>query len=145
MTQREVVGRYKGSVPGLVWSFIYPLLMLGVYTFAFGYLLKVSPTGPVETGTPVPYALWIFAGLILVQLFSETLNRAPLLILQHANYVKKVIFPLEVLPWVMVCAGLLHWIYDAVSVRSLAKAEYKGLMALPMLSIELHTAQGTLA
>ena len=134
MTKREVVGRYKGSVLGLVWSFIFPLLMLGVYWFAFGYLLKVSPTGPVDTTTPVPYALWIFTGLIMVQLFSETLNRAPLLILQNANYVKKVIFPLEVLPWVIVGAALVHAL---MSVLVLLSFEIIVLHAVPWTALLL--------
>jgi len=105
MTKREVVGRYRGSVFGLLWSFFNPLLMLAVYTFAFGFVFKAR--WPHQSN-PMDFAINVFAGLILFTLFSETINRAPTLILSNVSYVKKVVFPLEILPWITVFSALIH-------------------------------------
>lgn len=111
MAKREVVGRYRGSVLGLLWSFFNPLVMLAVYTFAFSYIFKVrlNPGRSPDQHEPMTdFAIFAFVGLLLYTLFAETLNRAPTLILNNANYVKKVIFPLEVLPWVALFSALMH-------------------------------------
>ncbi|HVS73596.1 MAG TPA: ABC transporter permease [Phycisphaerae bacterium] len=118
MARREVVGRYRGSVLGLLWSFFHPLLMLAVYTFAFAYVMKASPRGGMMMGATQPapgsragmfeYALLAFSGLILFNLFAEVMTRSPVCILQSANYVKKVVFPLEILPFVYLVSGLIH-------------------------------------
>ena len=112
MAKREVVGRYKGSLLGLLWSFFYPLLMLGVYTFAFAYVFKVGPKGAGWAGGQnnpiVGFALYAFSGLILFSLFTEVVTRSPTFILQNANYVKKVVFPLEVFPFVYLLSALIH-------------------------------------
>src|ERR1035437_8095846 len=103
MAKREVVGRYRGSTLGMVWSFITPLLMLGVYTYAFGGILHANEA-PSDTSAARPlsafeYAVFISAGLIVHLLFSDCLVRSPTLILSNPSYVKKVVFPLEILPW----------------------------------------------
>lgn len=111
MTKREVVGRYRGSVLGLLWSFFNPLVMLAVYTFAFSYIFKVrlnNRMNPGEHEAMTDFAIFAFTGLMLFTLFAETLNRAPTLIQANINYVKKVIFPLEVLPWVAMFSALVH-------------------------------------
>lgn len=105
MTKREVVGRYKGSVMGLAWSFFNPVFMLVVYTFVFSVIFK-SRWGFDESKTL--FAVVLFVGMIVLGLFSEVLNRAPSLILSNANYVKKVIFPLEILPVIAMGAALFH-------------------------------------
>ncbi|MDE1196030.1 sugar ABC transporter permease [Pseudomonas sp. Bc-h] len=107
MTRREVVGRYKGSVMGLLWSFLNPLFMLAVYTFVFSVVFKARwTTSPDESKTD--FAVLLFAGMIVHGLFAEVLNRAPGLILANVNYVKKVVFPLEILPVISMCAALFH-------------------------------------
>ncbi len=106
LTKREVIGRYKGSWMGLLWSFFNPLLMLIVYTFVFKIVFKTR--WGIETDGKVDFAIILFAGLIVHSIFSECVNRAPFLILNNVNYVKKVIFPLEVLPWVAMGATLFH-------------------------------------
>ena len=112
MTKREVVGRYRGSILGLAWSFFHPLLMLGVYTFAFAYVFKVGPgvvgAAKGRGGAMAEFALYAFSGLILLGVFSEVATRSPTVILQNASYVKKVIFPLEVFPCVQVLAAAIH-------------------------------------
>lgn len=107
MTKREVMGRYKGSALGLLWSFLNPVFMLVVYTFVFAVVFKARwGTGGEETKTQ--FAVVLFAGLIVHGLFAEVLNRAPGLILGNVNYVKKVIFPLEILPVISMGASLFH-------------------------------------
>lgn len=109
MTKREVIGRYKGSVMGLLWSFLNPIFMLAVYTFFFSVVFK-SRWGVVDgvEESKTQYAVVIFVGMIVHGLFSEVLNRAPSLINSNANYVKKVIFPLEILPVISLAAALFH-------------------------------------
>lgn len=107
LIRREIAGRYRGSVLGILWSFINPLVMLAVYTVVFGYVFK-SRWG--SSGESVQsFALVLFAGLIVFNLFSECIGRAPSLILNNVNYVKKVVFPLELLPWVSLGAALFHF------------------------------------
>jgi len=107
MTQREVIGRYKGSVMGLLWSFLNPLFMLTVYTFVFSVVFKAR-WGGGENETRAQFAVILFAGIIVHSLFAEVLNRAPGLILGNVNYVKKVVFPLEILPVISLGAALFH-------------------------------------
>ena len=105
--KREILGRYRGSILGLGWSFATPLLMLAVYTFVFVGVFKARWPG-AESGGGGEFALQIFAGLLAFNFFSEVINRAPRLIVDQPNLVKKVVFPLEILPWVSVLSGLFH-------------------------------------
>ncbi|MFI3220451.1 MAG: ABC transporter permease [Methylococcales bacterium] len=110
MTKREVIGRYKGSVMGLMWSFLNPIFMLVVYTFFFAVVFKSRWGVPVDgvEESKTQFAVVLFAGMIVHGLFAEVLNRAPMLITNNVNYVKKVIFPLEILPVVSMGAALFH-------------------------------------
>lgn len=110
MSKRDVAGRYKGSLMGLLWSFLNPLLMLAVYTFFFAVVFK-SKWGAVPSGneeSKTLFAVILFVGMIVHGLFAEVLNRAPTLILSNANYVKKVVFPIEVLPVISMVSALFH-------------------------------------
>lgn len=107
MARREVIGRYKGSVLGLLWSFLTPLFMLAVYTFVFSVVFKARWTTSPDEGKG-DFAVLLFAGMIVHGLFAEVLNRAPGLILANVNYVKKVVFPLEILPVISMCTALFH-------------------------------------
>ena len=107
MTRREVMGRYKGSVMGLAWSFFNPVFMLVVYTFVFSVIFK-SRWGFGGEESKTQFAVVLFVGMIVHGLFAEVLNRAPSLILSNVNYVKKVVFPLEILPVVAMGATLFH-------------------------------------
>lgn len=111
-TQREVLGRYQGSVLGLLWSFFNPLFMLVVYTFVFSVVFKSRWSGGSESKTE--FALILFAGLIVFNLFAECINRAPSLILSNTNYVKKVVFPLDILPFVALLSALYHALISLV-------------------------------
>lgn len=107
MSMREVIGRYRGSYFGLAWSFLNPLLMLGVYTFVFTVVFQARWQGQFGDTTS-EFAVILFAGLILHNLLAECISRAPGLIVSNINYVKKVVFPLEILAWVMLAASLFH-------------------------------------
>jgi lipopolysaccharide transport system permease protein len=107
MTRREVVGRYKGSALGLLWSFLNPVFMLMVYTFFFSVVFKAR-WGIDGNESKTQFAVVLFVGMIVHGLFAEVLNRAPSLIVSNVNYVKKVIFPLEILPVISMGAALFH-------------------------------------
>lgn len=106
MTKREVIGRYRGSVMGLAWSFFNPILMLAVYTFVFSEIFKSRWVG-VDTGKG-GFAILLFVGMIVHGLFAECANRAPSLVMTNSNYVKKVVFPLEILPVITLGSALFH-------------------------------------
>ena len=106
MALREVVGRYKNSIFGLAWSFFNPICMLLVYTFVFSVVFKTRWGEGGQSSTQ--FAVILFAGLIVHGFFAEVLSRAPGLILGNVNYVKKVVFPLEILSIVSVFSALFH-------------------------------------
>jgi lipopolysaccharide transport system permease protein len=106
LVHREVVGRYKGSMLGIFWSLANPIFMLAVYTFVFSVVFKTRWQAGSDSKTE--FALVLFAGLMIFNLFSECVSRAPSLILANVNYVKKVVFPLEILPWVTMGSALFH-------------------------------------
>jgi lipopolysaccharide transport system permease protein len=108
MTKREVVGRYQGSAFGLAWSFLNPVFMLVVYTFVFSEIFKSRWSGVGGDDSKTQFAVVLFVGMIVLNLFNEVLNRAPGLILANVNYVKKVVFPIEILPVIAMGAALFH-------------------------------------
>jgi len=111
LVRREVAGRYRGSVLGMLWPLLTPLFMLVVYTFVFGYVMKSKWQVPGVTQadhSTAEFAVILFAGLLINQLFSEVLNAAPGRIVGHSSYVKKIVFPIQILPVVSVGAALFH-------------------------------------
>lgn len=107
LAKREVISRYRGSMLGLAWSFFNPLLMLSVYTFVFSVVFRAR-WGVDTQGTHGEFAVILFVGFIVHGVFAECANRAPGLVLNNASYVKRVVFPLETLPWVAMGATLFH-------------------------------------
>lgn len=106
MTKREVVGRYRGSVLGIAWSFFNPLIMLAVYTVVFSTVFQAKwGTG---SDSKTEFALVLFVGMIVHGVLAESMNSSPTLMLRNVNYVKKVVFPLEILPWVVIGSTLFH-------------------------------------
>ena len=112
MSQREIIGRYRGSTLGLVWSFLTPLFMLAIYTFVFSVVFKARWGTGEESRTE--FAVILFAGLVVHALFAEVINRAPGLVLDNVNYVKKVVFPLEILPVIQLVAATFHGLVSVV-------------------------------
>lgn len=133
MTRREVVGRYRGSVLGLVWSFFNPLMMLAIYTFVFSFVFKAR-WGMAIAESKADFAIILFVGLIVHGLFAECVNRAPGLIISNVNYVKKVVFPLEILPWVAFGSALFH---AAISLGVLFLAQILFNQHVPLTAILL--------
>lgn len=129
LVRREIEARYRGSLLGVLWALLTPLLMLAVFTFVFSVVFQAR--WGTSTGSRGEFALILFAGLIVFAMFSESLIRAPGLILENTSYVKKVVFPLEVLPWVMVLSSLFQ---VAVSVVILC-VFYLAVFGLPPLTV----------
>lgn len=107
LAKREIQGRYKGSIFGVTWSFINPLLFLGVYSFVFGTIFKASWGAP--SGNKGEFSLVLFSGLLIFNLFAEIATKAPQLILQNSNYIKKVIFPVEILVMPPAISSIFHF------------------------------------
>lgn len=112
MTQRDIRGRYRGASFGLMWSLISPFMMLCVYTLAFGYVLKSR--WPGASGNMGEFAMILFVGLIVHGFFAECITRSPNLIVGNSNLVKRILFPLHVLPWTAVLSGLFHFVANAL-------------------------------
>lgn len=106
LTKREITSRYRGSLLGVLWALLHPMLMLTVYTIVFRGAFGMR--WGLEGESAFDFSLLLFSGLILHALFSECVHRAPYLIVNHSNYVKKVVFPLEVLAWTSLGAALFH-------------------------------------
>lgn len=106
LIQRDISERYRGSILGILWSFFLPLIMLGIYTFVFSVVFQARWSTGSEAKTE--FALVLFTGLLVFSFFAECFNRAPKLILSNTNYVKKVVFPLEVLPVTTLGSALFH-------------------------------------
>lgn len=106
LIRRDIASRYRGSILGLIWAFFIPLFMLLVYTFVFGIIFKSRWTS--GNSSRVEFALILFIGLIFFNFLSECLVRATGIVLANSNYVKKVVFPLEILPWVICGVALFH-------------------------------------
>lgn len=106
LTKREVISRYRGSVLGLAWSFFNPLLMLAVYTFVFSTVFNAR--WGASDGGRADFAIILFVGILVHGIFAECVNRAPGLILANVSYVKRVVFPLETLPWVAMGTAAFH-------------------------------------
>jgi len=130
LTRRDVVSRYRGSVFGLAWSFFNPLLMLAVYTFVFSVVFKAR--WGLDTNGHGDFAVILFVGIIVHGVFAECVNRAPGLILNNASYVKRVIFPLETLPWVAMGATLFHSLVS-VLVLLIAQVVLRGSVPITAL------------
>jgi lipopolysaccharide transport system permease protein len=100
------MSRYRGSLLGVLWSFIHPLFMLSVYMFVFSIIFKAK--WGTEDSSKIEFALILFAGLILFNFFAECLHRAPTVIINNSNFVKKVVFPLETLAFISVGSSLFQ-------------------------------------
>lgn len=133
LSEREVIGRYRGSLLGWGWSFLNPLLMLAVYSFVFSQVFRSRWEQGDGHGTLV-FAINLFAGLMVFNLFAECANKAPTLILENSNYVTKVVFPLEILAGVTVAAAAFH---AFTSVIILAIFQLLGQGSIPLTTLWL--------
>lgn len=105
LVRRDIAGRYRGSSLGIAWSLLYPLVMLAAFTLVFGVFLQARWAG---TSNSLQFSVVLFSGLIVFSFFAECVNRAPSLVTAHPNFVKKVVFPLELFPWMVASTALFH-------------------------------------
>lgn len=105
LVKRDVQSRYRGSLLGALWSLAQPLMMLGIYTVVF---TQVLPTRWPGAERPLDFALLLFVGLILHGFLADVMNRAPAMVLSNPNFVRKVVFPLELLPASLVGSALFQ-------------------------------------
>ncbi len=108
MTKHQILAKYRGSIFGLLWSIALPILMLATYTFVFGFVFQARWGQSQIDSNPFEFAVIMFAGLIIFNLFSECIAPSPGLITSNVNFVKKVIFPLEILPIITLGVALFH-------------------------------------
>lgn len=110
MAKREIEMRYKGSVGGIFWYVINNLALLAIYSFVFGVVFKArwQSAGLTETQSSGQFAIPLFVGMLVFNVFADSVNRAPTLITSNVNYVKKVVFPLEILPVVSILTALFN-------------------------------------
>jgi lipopolysaccharide transport system permease protein len=106
-TKREIEGRYKGSFIGIFWSIVNPLVLLCTYTYVFGLIFRARWPG-VRAGTVGEFATVLFCGITTFNIFSECVTRAAGLVVGVPNFVKKLVFPLEVLPLSLMGSALFH-------------------------------------
>lgn len=144
LTWREISGRYRGSMLGIGWSILQPLMMLAVYTFVFSVVFgaKWSAAGSTgSTGSKFDFALFVFVGVLLHGILAEAITRAPGLVVANANYVKKVIFPIDILPATLVGAAGFHAVIATAillaSVLALGGSLYWTILWLPLLVLPL--------
>lgn len=109
LLRRDIASRYRGSLLGIFWALLTPLLMLGVYSFIFGTVFRTRwQAAPQEAASDIAFPLLLYSGLIIHQFAAEILTRSTTIILHNSSYVKKVVFPLPILPvMVVLSAGFL--------------------------------------
>ncbi len=138
-TLRNVELRHKGSHLGLLWALLNPLLLLGLYVFVFGFIFEGSFGRPDETR--MEYALGIFLGLSFIHFFSEVLGSSPSLIVANPNFVKKVVFPLQILPVATVGASLFHLLISLLLIIAgivfFGPGLHAGMLWLPVVVLPL--------
>lgn len=129
--KREIITKYKGSYLGFFWSFMTPLFMLAIYTFVFSVVFKAKWDFG-ETESQSEFAIILFCGMIVYSIFSETITKSPSLIVNNPNYVKKVVFPLELLPVSLLGSALVNFLISFV-VLLLCKVLLIGGLELTMI------------
>lgn len=134
MVVREIDARYRGSVLGIAWALISPIALLAVYTFVFTMVFQAR--WQADIGNRGDFALNLFTGLIVFQFFSECVSRAPRLLLENVSYIKKIVFPLEILAWVAIGAAGFSVLMN-LAVLLLAHVLLSGLPPLTALLFPL--------
>ncbi len=143
--KREVLAQYRGSYLGCFWALLRPLAILTLYTIVFGYIFQ-SRLGSDPNESKLDFTLALFCGLILFNFLSDSLGRAPLLIVSNPNYVTKVVFPLEILAVSAVGAALAQMLISFIPLLAAMlmahgaippTALYLPLVVLPLILLAL--------
>lgn len=109
LIKRDVLLRYRGAMFGVAWMFLNPLIMLTIFAFVFGQIFQAR--WPQQDGG-APFWLVLYSGLIAFNIFAEAVSRAPAAVRSYPSYVKKIIFPVEILPLVPLGAALVHGCFN---------------------------------
>lgn len=137
LVKRDVLLRYRGALFGVLWIFLSPLLMLAIFAFVFGEIFQARWP---QSENAVPFWILLYGGLIAFNLFAETVSRSPTAVRSYPSYVKKIIFPVEILPVVPLGAALVHMVFNMLIL--LAALLYVGTLNIsallyPMLLVPL--------
>jgi lipopolysaccharide transport system permease protein len=109
LVKRDVLIRYRGAMFGVLWMFLSPLLMLAIFAFVFGQIFQARwPQQP----DGLPFWLMLYVGLIIFNIFAESVSRSPATVRSYPSYVKKIIFPVSILPLVPIGSGLIHGVFN---------------------------------
>lgn len=111
LVKRDVLLRYRGAYFGLLWIFLNPLIMLGIFTFVFGHIFQARA---ITQNDGLPFALNLYCGLIAFNLFAETVSRSPAAVRSYPSFVKKIIFPVDILPIVPLGSALFHALFNGL-------------------------------
>ena len=131
LSRREVEARYRGSIFGLLWVILLPFLTVAVYAFVFSVIFRQR--WEIEPGSNGNYVLFLYSGVLVFSLFAECMNRAPTLLLENVSYIKKVVFPLEILAW----AALITAGFNLVVGVAVMMVLYLALVGIPPWTIVL--------
>ena len=137
LVKRDVLLRYRGAFFGVVWVFLSPLFMLGIFAFVFGQIFQSR--WPSQNDA-MPFWIMLYTGLIIFNLFSETVSRAPTSVRGFPSYVKKIIFPVTILPVVPLGAALIHATFNfliLIIALTLTSNFHLSVGLLPVIAIPL--------
>jgi lipopolysaccharide transport system permease protein len=108
MVKRDILGRFRGSFGGWFWTILNPLMLMSTYFFVFGIVMKPKMEGD---SNPAAFALYLIAGMLPWLAFSEAVGRAPVNMLEHRQFIKKLRFPVETLPVNIMLAGFVSEVF----------------------------------
>lgn len=137
LTKRDVLLRYRGAMFGVLWIFLSPLIMLAIFAFIFGHIFQARWS---QLDTDVPFWLLLYSGLIAFNLFAETISRAPSSVRGYPSFVKKIIFPVNILPVVPLGAALVHAGFNLlilIAALALVGHLHVGVLLFPLLVVPL--------
>lgn len=140
LLKREIAQKYRNSYLGILWSFILPITMMVIYSFVFGLVFKARWDMQVSESN-TEFAVILYVGIALYTVFSETINIAPMLITSNVNYVKKVVFPLEILSMTSIGSSMVQLLFNLI-VIIISKAIIIGhldavMLLFPMVLVPL--------
>ncbi len=132
LLKRDIQSRYRGSALGLLWSLVTPVIMLSIYTFVFQQVFKAR-WNDHQGETTLGFAVILFLGLSISTLLSDILNKSPTLIVGNPNYVKKIVFPLEILSWITLFSGIFTFLTNFILLLVLILSELKTIPLTALL------------
>lgn len=118
LTRRDLLQKHQGSMFGAIWILLTPLLMLSVFTLVFHGVFGTRWPG-TQTQSPIEFALFVFAGLMLFQFVADVITKAPSLVVSQPNYVTKIVFPLWLLPLSSTLSSLFQLLVSTLLLMAL--------------------------